>query len=162
VRTIWRWLPWIGLVLIAVAVVVIGTHRNSHRSLQAETMHIAGMVRCPVCEGQSVAQSQGPASVQIRNQIQQELVAGQHQPQILSGLVAAYGPGILEKPQARGVGLVVWVVPVVAVVAAVAGLALAFARWRPRPVAKLSDADRMLVDQALQAEPHRDDEADVG
>jgi cytochrome c-type biogenesis protein CcmH len=162
VRTAWRWLPWAGLVLIAVAVVVVGAHRSSHRTLQAETMHIAGQVRCPVCDGQSVAESQAPASVQIRNQIQQELVAGQHQPQILSGLVAAYGPGILEKPEARGVGLVVWVVPVVAVVAAVAGLALAFARWRPRPATQLSDADRALVDQALQAQPDRDDEADVG
>jgi cytochrome c-type biogenesis protein CcmH/NrfF len=149
-------------VLIAVAVVVVGTHRSSHRTLQAETMHIASQVRCPVCEGQSVAESQAPASVQIRDQIQEELVAGQHQPQILSGLVAAYGPGILEKPQARGVGLVLWVVPVVAVVAAVAGLALAFARCRPRPATRLSDADRALVDQALHAEPHGDDEADVG
>jgi cytochrome c-type biogenesis protein CcmH len=161
-RTVWRWLPWAGLVLIAVAVVVVGTHRSTHRSVQAETMHIAGMVRCPVCEGQSVAESQAPASVQIRNQIQQELVAGQHQPQILSGLVAAYGPGILEKPQARGIGLVVWVVPVVAVVAAGAGLALAFARWRPRPSTKPSDADRALVDRAMGDRPHPDDEAGVG
>jgi cytochrome c-type biogenesis protein CcmH/NrfF len=161
-RAAWRWLPWVGLVLIAVAVVVVGTHRSSHRTLQAETMHIAGLVRCPVCQGQSVANSQAPASVQIRNQIQQELVAGQHQPQILSGLVAAYGPGILEKPEARGVGLVVWVVPVVAVVAAVAGLALAFARWRPRPAPTLSDADRALVDEALGAQPQPDDEAGVG
>jgi cytochrome c-type biogenesis protein CcmH len=149
-------------VLIAVAVVVVGTHRSSHRTLPAETMHIAGQVRCPVCEGQSVAESQAPASVQIRNQIQQELVAGQHESQILSGLVAAYGPGILEKPEARGVGLVVWVVPVVAVVAAVAGLALAFSRWRPRPATRLSDADRTIVEKALEAQPHPDDEAGIG
>jgi cytochrome c-type biogenesis protein CcmH/NrfF len=78
------------------------------------------------------------------------LSAGESQPQILSGLVAAYGPGILEKPEARGVGLLLWVLPVLAVVAAVAGLALAFARWRPRRAAGVTPADRVLVDQALR------------
>ena len=148
----WRWLPWLGLVLVAVVVLVVGTQRHGHPSLQAQTMHIAGMVRCPVCEGQSAAESQAPASVQIRDQIRQELSAGQSQSQILSGLVAAYGPGILEKPEARGVGLLLWVLPVLAVVAAIAGLALAFARWRPRRPAAVTPADRMLVDQALRDE----------
>jgi cytochrome c-type biogenesis protein CcmH len=145
----WRWLPWIGLVVVAVAALVIGTHRSSHPTVQAETMHIAGQVRCPVCEGQSAAESQAPASVQIRNQIQQELQAGEHQNQILAGLVASYGPGILENPEARGVGLVVWVLPMLAVIAAASGLVLAFARWRPRPDQKVSEADRSLVDRAL-------------
>jgi cytochrome c-type biogenesis protein CcmH len=118
--------------------------------VQAKTMHIAGLVRCPVCEGQSAAESDAPASVQIRNQIQQELTAGENQDQILSGLVAAYGPGILEKPEAQGVGLVVWVVPVLAVVGAIAGLALAFRRWRPRRATGVSNVDRALVDEALE------------
>jgi cytochrome c-type biogenesis protein CcmH len=145
----------VGLVAILVAVLVIGTHRNNHASVQAKTMHIAGLVRCPVCEGQSAAESDAPASVQIRNQIQQEVTAGENQGQILAGLVAAYGPGILEKPEARGVGLVVWVVPVVAVVAAIAGLALAFRRWRPRRATEVSPVDRALVNEALQGEGNR-------
>ena len=156
-----RWLPWLGLVLVAVVVLAVGTERHGHPSLQTQTMHIAGMVRCPVCEGQSAAESQAPASVQIRDQIRQELSAGEPQSQILSGLVAAYGPGILEKPEARGVGLVLWVLPVLAVVAAIAGLALAFARWRPRPAPEVTPADRMRVDEALlretQVKPARDD-----
>ncbi len=151
---IWRWLPWLALGVVAVAVLVVGTHRTSHPTAQSEATHIASLVRCPVCQGETVAQSSAPASVEIRNQITQELSEGQDQAQILSGLVAAYGPGILEKPEAQGVGLVVWVVPVVAVVAAVAGLALAFARWRPRRGVPASGADRALVEQAL----HRDEE----
>jgi cytochrome c-type biogenesis protein CcmH len=153
----WRWLPWLGLGLIVVVALVVGTQRSGHRGLQAETMHIAGLVRCPVCEGESAAESQAPASVQIRNEIQHELAAGQHQGQILSGLVAAYGPGILEKPEARGVSLVVWVVPVVAVVVAMAGLALAFMRWRPRASAQLSDSDRALVERALHLPAEEED-----
>jgi cytochrome c-type biogenesis protein CcmH len=143
----------LGLLVVALVVLVVGTQRSGHPSLQDKTMHIAGLVRCPVCEGQSAAESQAPASVQIRDQIRQELSAGESQSQILSALVAAYGPGILEKPEARGIGLLLWVLPVLAVVVAIAGLALAFARWRPRRGAGVTPADRVLVDQALRREP---------
>ncbi|MGH3420599.1 MAG: cytochrome c-type biogenesis protein, partial [Streptosporangiaceae bacterium] len=119
-------------------------------TLDARVQHIAGEVRCPVCEGESAAQSSAPASVQIRDTIRRELQAGQSDSQILTGLVASYGPGILEKPQASGISLVVWVVPVLAVVAAIAGLTWAFARWRAKAAAPApDDADRALVGQAL-------------
>ena len=116
-------------------------------------MHIAAQVRCPVCEGQSAAQSDAPASVQIRAQIQRELSAGEHQGQILAGLVAAYGPGILEQPEASGVDLVrvggsgrgAWWRPSPA-------LAVAFARWRPRRVCRDRDADRALVEAGPAAD----------
>ncbi|HEY3811074.1 MAG TPA: cytochrome c-type biogenesis protein CcmH [Acidimicrobiales bacterium] len=158
----WRWAPWLVLAVVAVVVLVVGTPRHSHPSLQAETLHIAGLVRCPVCEGQSAAQSDVAASVQIRNQIQQQLTAGQSQSRILSGLVAAYGPGILEKPEAKGIGLVVWVVPVIGVVAAIGGLAVAFARWRPRRTPMVNAADRELVAQALRVPPGRGDGGEGG
>jgi cytochrome c-type biogenesis protein CcmH len=149
VTRIRRWVPWLVLGAVAVVVLAIGVQRSGHPTLDQETQHIAGEVRCPVCEGQSAAQSDSPASQQIRTQIHQELAAGQRQGQILSGLVAAYGPGILEKPEAQGVGLVVWVVPVIAVILAIAGLGAAFARWRPRQGAEVTDADRALVERAL-------------
>jgi cytochrome c-type biogenesis protein CcmH len=141
--------------VVAIAALVVGTHRASrHPTVAAETMHIASLVRCPVCQGQSAAQSDAPASVQIRAQIQRELAAGEHQGQILAGLVSAYGPGILEQPEASGINLIVWVVPVVAVVVAIAGLAVAFARWRPRRASvNVSDADRALVEAALGERP---------
>jgi cytochrome c-type biogenesis protein CcmH len=145
-----RWVPWLVLGAVAVVVLAIGVQRSGHLSLDQETQHIAGEVRCPVCEGQSAAQSDSPASQQIRTQIHQELAAGQRQGQILSALVAAYGPGILEKPEAQGVGLVVWVVPVIAVILAIAGLGAAFARWRPRQGGEVSDADRTRVERALR------------
>ena len=59
-------------------------------------------------------------------------------------------------------GVVVWVLPVVAVVVAVAGLMLAFARWRPHQVAPVSEADRALVDRALREDPSGGDSGGSG
>ena len=149
-RRFWRWAPWVALGVVVVVALAIGVHRSGHPSIDAETTHIANEVRCPVCQGETAAQSNTPASIQIRDQIHQELVAGESPSHVLDDLVASYGPSILEKPPAHGIGLVVWVAPIIAVVLAVAGLVLAFARWRPRRSLAVTDADRALVDRALQ------------
>lgn len=148
-----RWLPWLALVVVVAVALAIGAGRSaSGSSLNARVMHIASEVRCPVCEGQSAAQSQAAASIQIRDQIRQKLSSGESEQQILAGLVSSYGAGILEKPEAKGVGVVVWVVPVIAVVLAGGGLVLAFRRWgsRSRPSGEPDEADRLIVEQALR------------
>ncbi len=71
-------------------------------SLDSRVAHIASLVRCPVCNGETAAQSQAAPSVQIMNEIRTDLQKGESQNQILSSIVASYGPGILEKPPARG------------------------------------------------------------
>lgn len=148
-----RWLPWAALVVVVAVALAVGAGRSGgNPGLDARVMHIASEVRCPVCEGQSAAQSQAAASVQIRDLIRRQLVAGESEKQILGGLVRSYGAGILEKPEAQGVGVLVWVVPVIAVVLAAGGLALAFRRWggagrRPH---EPEESDRRLVEQALR------------
>jgi len=146
-RSLLRWAPWVALLAVAVAALVIGAQRHEpHRSLRQETMSLAGRVRCPVCQGETVAESQTPESVAIRQEIRGELRAGERPGAILAGLAAAYGPGILEKPQARGADLLLWVLPAAAAAAGVAGLATAFGVWRRRRRSgPASRADRDLV-----------------
>jgi cytochrome c-type biogenesis protein CcmH len=132
-----------------VALGVVGVRRGGHPTLEQQTMSLAAQVRCPVCEGQSAAQSDAPPSIQIRNLIRQDLSAGKSSGEILDALVADYGPGILERPPAHGVDLLVWVLPIAAVAMAVAGLALAFARWRPKGTSMPDSEDQELVRSSL-------------
>jgi cytochrome c-type biogenesis protein CcmH len=129
-RTLRRWGPWMFLVLVLGGVLVVGVHRSSHPTLEQRAMSIANKVRCPVCEGQSVAQSTTPASLGIRQLITADLHRGESQTQILDRLTAAYGTQILESPPTSGVTLWVWVAPVVVAAAAVVGLMLGFRHWR--------------------------------
>ena len=157
-RLLRRWGLWLVIAAAVVVALVIGANRPGHPTLEQQTMSLANQVRCPVCAGESAAQSQVPAAVAIRNQIHQELAAGTPSRQVINDVVRVYGTSILEKPQARGIGLVVWLLPVVVVMIAVLGLILAFARWRrpapsgPRPdVPLVRPEDEALVARALAA-----------
>ena len=125
-----HWAPWVLLIAVAVAALAVGFSGSSKPTLEAQVTHIASEVRCPVCSGESAAESQSATSVQIRDEIRSDLLKGMSANQILDVFVVSYGPGILEKPQTSGVGLVVWVLPVVVIVIAATGLGVALARWR--------------------------------
>ncbi len=127
-----KWGPWAVLLVVAAAALAIGLHRTSTPSLDAQVQSIASQARCPVCNGETVAQSQTAPSVEIRNQIRSDLLAGKTKSQILHELVQDYGPGVLEKPQTSGIALAVWVVPVIIIVAAAAALVLVLRRWKVR------------------------------
>jgi cytochrome c-type biogenesis protein CcmH len=132
-----RWAPWIVLLAVAVGALAIGVQRHSHPTLRQETMSIANEVRCPVCSGETAAQSDTAQSLDIQLFIRNELVAGESRSKILAQL------------SARGVDLVLWVLPVLAVLVAIGGLGLVFARWRVARGGEISDEDRALVGGAL-------------
>jgi cytochrome c-type biogenesis protein CcmH len=150
-----RWGLWLLLAAVVAVAVVIGLQPRSHPTVDQRAASIGNRVRCPVCEGQNVNQSDTPPADAIKAEISSELAAGRSSQQILDGIERSYGPGILERPPASGVDLLVWVLPVIAVAAGAAGLVVAFRRWRPARApagpggTAASAADRRLVEDAL-------------
>jgi cytochrome c-type biogenesis protein CcmH len=149
--TLRRWAPWLLIGVVLVVALAIGVQRNSSPSLDQRVEHLAGLYRCPSCDGETAAESNTATSVEIRNLIRSDLQAGQSAGDIRSQLLADYGPSILESPETHGFTLLVWVIPVIAVAGAVLGLGLAFRRWKRRlsTPAGPSDDDRLLVNDAL-------------
>jgi cytochrome c-type biogenesis protein CcmH len=144
-----RWLPWAGLLVALVVALVIGASRPSPtRTPEQRVQHITSQLRCPVCQGETVADSSATISQDIRTLVQQRVEAGQSDSAILSYVVHHY-PGTLLKPPASGLGLIVWLLPVAALLAGAGGLFFAFRRWHSRPGVQVSDADRRLVEEAL-------------
>jgi cytochrome c-type biogenesis protein CcmH len=145
-----RWLPWAALAILLVVALAVGASRSGGRqSVAARVNHIGSELRCPVCEGETVADSSAPVARDIRNLVHQRVEAGQSDQEIIAYIVHQY-PGTLLNPPATGVGIIVWALPVMVFVVAVAGLVFAFARWRSRPGAPATDEDRALVDEALR------------
>ena len=145
-----RWLPLAALaVALAVALAIGASRSTGTRTVAQRVQHITGQLRCPVCEGETVADSNALISRDIRADVQRRVEAGQSDRQISDYVVHQY-PGTRLDPPTRGVGLLVWVLPVLALIAAASGLAFAFARWRARPGVTVTDADRALVEEALR------------
>lgn len=151
-----RWPGWLLLVVVVVSVLAIGSTRSAGPQTQEERIEvISKRVACPVCNGESVAESRNNASRAIRNEIETLVrTTPLTDDQIVAGLENSYGTDILLVPRATGFDALIWVLPTVAFVCGVAGLAVAFRRWRVEAdgMSAPTDADRDIVAAARQAE----------
>lgn len=111
-----------GLVLAlaaAVGAAALATSRGP--TSPAERVEaIASELRCPVCQGLSVADSPSSTAQEIRRQIGQLLGDGLSVDQIRDHFAARYGDWILLSPRPQ----LAWLVPPLAVVVGVAGVGL--------------------------------------
>lgn len=107
----------------------VGVTDRGDRSDADRALTIAKSVRCPTCRGQSVAESEAPIAVFLRNDIERRIHEGEHDGEIRAALVERYGPEVLLTPPSRGIASLVWVIPVAAVTVSGAGVVVAFRRW---------------------------------
>ena len=146
--------PWAAMAVALAVALFIGAHRSARpASLDARVRSIAGGIRCPTCEGQTVANSNVFAAKAIEADIAKRLTAGETPGQIRAYLVSRYGTSILESPPTHGLSGVIWILPIVAVPAAAAALVVGLRRSRSGPAQPVTDEDRALVAAHLQASP---------
>ena len=144
-----RWLPLVGLSLVVVAALWFGTRPSAKPSVDDRVQSVTSQLRCPVCTGETVADSSAPISQDIRTRVRQLLQAGETNAQAKAYILSKY-PGTSLATPTSGLGLLVWLLPIAAVVAAAGGLGVAFARWRARAGVTVSPADRQLVEEERQ------------
>ncbi|HLJ08782.1 MAG TPA: cytochrome c-type biogenesis protein CcmH [Acidimicrobiia bacterium] len=146
-----RVLPVAALLAVVVVALVIGGAGRSHpaRSPATRAHDIAAVLRCPVCQGLSVADSPSPTAKAIYDDVRHRVDAGETDAAIKAYYVDHYGQWILLQPETSGVGALVWILPVTALLLGAGGLALAFRRWRRQPALAATDDDRALVEAAL-------------
>lgn len=144
-----RWLPWGLMAVVVGACLAVGLGGGAEPQTNADrVLDLSSSISCPVCDGQSVAESDVAISREIRRDVANRVEQGQTDETILEAYAERYGEGVLLTPSAEGVTGIVWVVPVVALVAALAGLAVAFRRWSG-PARHATAADEALVADAL-------------
>lgn len=147
-RSASRWIPLAGLGLILAVALAVGVSGHPHAVSVDDRVHrITSKIRCPVCSGETVADSSAPISQDIRGAVRRQLVDGRSDKDIFNYIVQQY-PGTSLNPPATGISLLVWALPVMVFVVAAGGLGLSFARWRGRSGVTVSDEDRLLVERA--------------
>ena len=76
---------------------------------------VTSRIRCPLCQGESVAESPSASAQDITNQIRQQIEAGWTDRQIEQFYVERYGSWVLLDPPRTGSHLVLWAIPLVAI-----------------------------------------------
>jgi cytochrome c-type biogenesis protein CcmH len=100
--------------------------------LDQRTDEVGALLRCPVCQGLSVADSPATMARNMKAEVRQKLAAGYDQEQILADFERSYGEFVRLEPPMRGVNWLVWFGP--AGVLLVGGAVVAWAlRRSPRP-----------------------------
>lgn len=90
---------------------------------------IARGLRCPVCRGQSVAESNSAAAVDMLNRIRELVAAGYSRQQIDAFFVDRYGEWVLLEPKTDGLNVVVWAGPAAIGAAGALWALLTARRW---------------------------------
>jgi cytochrome c-type biogenesis protein CcmH len=115
---------WVVLVLVAVVSVGYAIANTPSTSAAGRIVTLEKEVRCPSCGNLAVYNSKSASSYSIADYIQHEVHDGASNEQIIDSLVASYGDTILMAPPANGVGLFLWLLPIVV------GLVLAWEVYR--------------------------------
>lgn len=132
-------------------------------ALEARARELSKVLRCVVCQNQSIDDSAADIARDMRLLVRERLVAGDTDSQTIDHMVARYGDYVLLRPPFQTNTLALWVgPPLMAVV--VATLALLFfrvyqreqgARTGPEPLTPTDRAQLDALVEKLAADPGR-------
>lgn len=128
--------------------------------LDARAAEIAAQLRCPVCSGQSVLESNSSIAQEMQAVIRERLGQGENEAQILSYFIGSYGDWIILKPRPIGLNLLVYILPAVALIFGAGWLMVMFRKWSgaartgsdAKPGAGLNDDDERWLRDAMDRE----------
>ena len=110
---------------------------------------LAHELRCLVCQNQTLAESNAPLAVDLRNQIREQLAQGASEREVVDFMVARYGDFVLYRPPLKASTLALWIGPFVLLLAGALLLWRRIARRRvPQP--QLSEADHARAAKLLE------------
>ncbi len=96
--------------------------------LEQSVREIAQQLRCPVCQGENLYDSQSSLAAEMRAIIREQLVADRPESEIISYFVDRYGDYVRLAPRTEGGQLVVWLLPAAAFAAGAIGVTIAIRR----------------------------------
>ncbi|HEV7525739.1 MAG TPA: cytochrome c-type biogenesis protein [Acidimicrobiia bacterium] len=159
-------LPWLALgAVVLVGVVVLVVRSRPDNSPTARASRLEHQLACPVCEGQSVADSNSAQSRAMRDEIPRRIAAGQTDAEIRAFFVSRYSEKVLETPSNSGLGIVAWGIPALAVILGAVSIVVAVRRWSGAPRLAATEDDEDIVRRARERgddEGDEDDEDDEG
>lgn len=98
-----------AIVLVALATALV---RPVSPSIDDRAGALDGELRCPICQGTSIADSPAAVASQMRSVVREQLAAGSTDQGVRDFFVERYGRWILLTPTTQGYDVALWVAPV--------------------------------------------------
>ena len=117
--------------------------------LEARARAISRDLRCPVCQGEAIDDSNAPISRDLRLKVRERLMEGDTDTEVIDYIVARYGEFVLFKPRASGSGLILWLAGP-AMLLAGGALAFAMTRRKPRPEPDLTADEQTRLAELMK------------
>jgi len=140
--------PW-GWALLGAVLAGFLAYGSIHpvaKSRAARIGYLESVLKCPSCDGISIAQSNGPQAAALRASVSRWVGEGWSDARVEQAVVARYGPAELLRPTSP----VVWIVPLAALGVAAGALAVVLVRRRGGGGAgAVAAEDEALVASAL-------------
>lgn len=114
--------------------------------LEERVMALSHSLRCLVCQNQSIADSNAPLAVDLRNQVRELFQSGKDEGEVVDYLVDRYGDFVLYLPPFKGATLLLWLGPALLLVSGAGWLA-----WRLRRRVKEAPAPHLSKDERARA-----------
>ena len=117
--------------------------------LDKRTAALAEELRCLVCQNQTLAESNAPLAVDLRNQMREQLSKGASEREVREFMVARYGDFVLYKPPFKASTAALWLGPFALLLAGAVLLVRRVLRRR-EPEPALSAAERERAAKLLE------------
>lgn len=118
-------------------------------ALDVRTEEVGALLRCPVCQGLSIADSPATMATKMKARVRELLAAGYDEEQILAYFERSYGEFVRLEPARRGINWLVWLAPPIALLG---GLVLVRRTMR-RQAATAPPAEGVPARDALPSDP---------
>ena len=79
--------------------------------LEKRVTDLSNELRCLVCQNQTLADSNAPLALDLRNEIREQLAAGKSEQDVVDFMVARYGDFVLYRPPFKASTLALWLGP---------------------------------------------------
>jgi cytochrome c-type biogenesis protein CcmH len=130
--------------------------------LQKKASEISDLIMCPLCAGQTIAQSSNETSRQMRDLVLKKLRQGETEEEILQYFESRYGERIMAKPNKKGFNLILWFFPFAFVALAAIVISFLIRRWSSRvqetPGAHFDEGQLSEYEERLKQELKQFDE----
>lgn len=101
-------------------------------AMEARARDISRLLRCPICQGETIDESNAAISRDLRLYVRERLVAGDSNDEVLDAVTDRFGEFVLFEPRATGGNLILYLAgPLMALLAAILGWRFIASRRAP-------------------------------